>query len=73
MSWAICGMSKVSGARYSTATPVSSCAWSTPFLTTDQKGSAADPCVTTTIRMSPRSGASWATPKLARRRRAPRA
>ena len=38
MSCDICTMSKVSGARYSTVTPRSSAAWSTPFLTTDQNG-----------------------------------
>ena len=43
-------MSKVSGARYSTVAPVTFCASSTPFLTTDQNGSEAWPCTTTTIR-----------------------
>ena len=52
MICAICTMSKVSGARYSTVTPRSSAAWSTPFLTTDQNGSAAWPWLTTTNRMS---------------------
>src|ERR671917_349641 len=38
---------------------MSSAAWSTPFLTTDQNGSDACPCVTTAIVMSPRL---WAPP-----------
>ena len=52
MICAICTMSKVPGERYSTVTPRSSAAWSTPFLTTDQNGSEAWPWLTTTKRMS---------------------
>ena len=50
ISCAISTMSKVAGARYSTVAPVTFCASSTPFLTTDQNGSDAWPCTTTTIR-----------------------
>ena len=39
ISWDISTMSKVAGARYSTLAPVTFCASSTPFLTTDQNGS----------------------------------
>src|SRR5688500_11463389 len=52
ISWLICTMSNVSGALYSTSTPMSAAAWSTPFLTTDQNGSEACPWVTTAILMS---------------------
>ena len=55
ISWLIWTMSKVSGARYSTVTPMSFAAASAPFLITDQNGSAAWPWVTTMIRMG-----SWA-------------
>ena len=44
-------MSNVSGAAYSTLTPMSLPAWSTPFLKIDQNGSDACPWVTTSIRM----------------------
>ena len=47
----IATMSKVSGARYSMVTPGRSfCAWTTPFLATDQKAEAAWPWVMTTMR-----------------------
>ena len=52
MICAICTMLKPSGERYSTVTPRSSAALSTPFLTTDQNGSEAWPWLTTTKRMS---------------------
>src|SRR3712207_4748545 len=55
ISWLILTMSKVSGALYLTSTPMSSAAWSTPFLTTDQNGSDACPCVTTAMVISLRS------------------
>src|SRR4051794_9202192 len=48
-------MSNVSGAAYSTLTPMSLPAWSTPFLKIDQKGSLAWPWVTTSMRMFERS------------------
>ncbi len=45
-------MSNVSGAWYSTVTPMSAAAASTPLAATDQNGSDACPCVTTTKRKS---------------------
>ena len=48
----IATMSNVSGAWYSTVTPMSSAAASTPLAATDQNGSDACPCVTTTNRKS---------------------
>ena len=48
----IATMSNVSGAWYSTVTPMSSPAASTPLAATDQNGSEACPCVTTTKRKS---------------------
>ena len=51
MSWPIFTMSKVSGALYSTLTPMSLPPWSTPFLKIDQNGSDAWPWVTTSMRM----------------------
>src|SRR5450759_693084 len=56
MRAAILTMSKVSGALYSTLTPMSLPAWSTPFLKIDQNGSEAWPWVTTSMRIDDRSG-----------------
>ena len=55
ISCAILVMSNVSGAAYSTLTPMSLPAWSTPFLKIDQNGSDACPWVTTSIRMLEKS------------------
>ena len=60
ISWAIATMSKVGGAWYSTLTPMSLPACSTPFWTTDQNGSDAWPWETTTKRSWERSVLSWA-------------
>src|SRR5439155_6122038 len=50
ISWLIATMSKVCGARYSAVSPSSWAAAVTPLATTDQNGSDACPCVTTTMR-----------------------
>src|SRR3954465_9387828 len=55
MSWPILTMSNVSGALYSTLTPMSLPPWSTPFLKIDQKGSDAWPWVTTWMLIADRS------------------
>src|ERR1051325_5403371 len=49
----IATMSNFGGAWYSTLTPMSFAAASTPFFTTDQNGSEVWPCLTTTKRYGP--------------------
>ena len=65
ISWLIATMSKVSGERKSTFAPVCSAAFSTPFLTTDQKGSLAWPWATTMMSVAMAGAAAASTAAVA--------